>query len=124
MIDSQAVQDRRVQIVDGHRVADDVVAEIVGLADRLTAFDAAAGHPDREAARMVVAAVVVGGQFPLGVDSAAEFAAPDDQRVLEQAALLQVLNQGGGGLIGVAALACDLLRTGCCAGPSRDGTAG
>jgi hypothetical protein len=31
---------------------------------------------------------------------AAELAAPDDQRVVEQAALLQVLHQGGGGLVG------------------------
>ena len=39
---------------------------------------------------MVVAAVVVRGEASLAVDGAAEFAAPDDQRVVEHAALLQV----------------------------------
>ena len=33
VVDAQAVQDRGVQIVDVHRVARDVVAVIVGLAD-------------------------------------------------------------------------------------------
>ena len=45
--------------------------------------------------RMVVAAVVVGGQRALAVDGPAEFAAPDDQRVVEQPALLQVGDQRG-----------------------------
>ena len=38
---------------------------------------------------MMVAAVVVGGQLALAVDGAAEFAAPHDQRVVEQPALLR-----------------------------------
>ena len=41
----------------------------------------------------MVAAVVVCRQLALAVDRAAELAAPDDQRVVEQAALLQVLDQ-------------------------------
>ena len=41
-----------------------------------------------EAAGMMVAAVVVGGQRALAVDGPAELAAPDDQRVVEQPALL------------------------------------
>ena len=61
-----------------------------------------------EAAGMVVAAVVVGGQLALAVDGPAELAAPDDQRVVEQPALLQVRDQRGRRLIGVAALAGDL----------------
>ena len=43
---------------------------------------------------MVVAAVVVAGQLALAVDRPAELAAPDDQRVVEQPALLQVGDQG------------------------------
>ena len=78
----------------------------------------------REAARMMVAAVIVGRQLALAIYGAAEFAAPDDQRVVEQAALLQVLDQRGRGLVGVAALAGDLPRQVACAGPSRDGRAG
>ena len=62
-----------------------------------------------EAARVMVAAVVGRGELALRVDRPAELAAPDDQRVVEQAALLQVLDQGGRGLVGVVALAADLL---------------
>ena len=39
---------------------------------------------------MMIAAVVGVGQLALAVDRAAELAAPDDQRVVEQAALLEV----------------------------------
>ena len=85
VVDAQAVQDRGVQVVDVDRVLGDVVAEVVGLAVGDPGLDAAAGQPDGEAAGMVVAAVVVGGQRALAVDGAAEFAAPDDQRVVEQA---------------------------------------
>ncbi len=58
---------------------------------------------------MMVAAVIVGGELALAVDGAAELAAPDDQRVVEQAALLEVGDQGRRRLVGVAALRCDLL---------------
>ena len=57
---------------------------------------------------MMVAAVIVRRQLSLAIDRAAEFAAPNDQRVVQQPALLQVLDQRGGRLIGVAALAGDL----------------
>ena len=83
MVDPQAPQDRRVQIVDVHRVGGDVVAVVVGLAERDPA-DAAAGHPDRERTRMMIAAVVVGRQLALGYGSS-EFTGPDDQCVVQQA---------------------------------------
>ena len=53
---------------------------------------------------MMIAAVVRGGERALGIDRAAEFAAPDDQRIVEQAAVLEIFDQRGRGLIGVAAL--------------------
>ena len=46
---------------------------------------------------MMVAAVVVVRQRALAVDRAAEFAAPDDQRVVEQAALLEVVTSAADG---------------------------
>ena len=49
-------------------------------------LDAAAGHPDGEAERMMVAAV---GSF--GAGRAAELGRPDDERLVEQAALLEVV---------------------------------
>ena len=124
VVDAQAMQDRGVQVVDVDRIPDDVVAEIVGRAVGDPGPDAAAGQPDGEAAGMMVAAVVVGRQPALAVDGSAELAAPDDQRVVEQPALLEVPDQCRRGAIGVAALAGDLGAAGARADPSRDGRAG
>ena len=43
VIDAQGAEDRRVEIVHVDGVADDVVAEVVGLAVSEAGFDAAAG---------------------------------------------------------------------------------
>ena len=53
----------------------------------------------------MVAAVVLLRQAALRVDGAAELAAPDDQRLAQQPAPLQVLDQPPAGLVDVAALA-------------------
>ena len=58
VIDAEDVHDRRVQIVDVHRIADDVVAEVVGLTVRVAGLDAAAGQPPGEAPAVMVAAEV------------------------------------------------------------------
>ena len=63
---------------------------------------AAAGQPHRVAVRIVVATVV-----PLRCRRAAEFASPQDQRFVQQAARLQILEQTGdrpvhlGGIVGM-----------------------
>ena len=88
----------------------DVVAEVVGLAEHEARLDAAARHPHGEAARMVVAPVIGVGQLALAVDGAPELAAPDHQRIVEQPALLQVLNQRGGGLIHALGLQREVAR--------------
>ena len=75
-----------------------VAPNSIGRAVDRAALHAAAGEPDAErlvvviAARIVVAVAVAGR-------GAAEFAAPDDQRAVEQAALLQVGEQRGGGRV-------------------------
>src|SRR5207245_2506207 len=58
VVDAQAVQQRRLQVVDVHRVADDVVAVVVRRAVHNARPNTAAGQPHREAAAVVVAAVV------------------------------------------------------------------
>ena len=58
----------------------------------------AAGDPDGEAVRVVVAALA-----PLGHRHPAELAAPDDQGVVEEPATLQVGQQAGDRLVGLAA---------------------
>ena len=89
VVDAQAMQQGGVQVVDVDRIPDDVVPEVVGGAVGDPGPDAPAGQPDGEAAGMVVAAVVVGRQPALAVDGSAELAAPDDQGLIEQPALLR-----------------------------------
>src|SRR5437660_11157424 len=68
VVDPQAVQDGGVQVMHMDGVVDDVVAEVVRLAIDQAPFDASAGHPNGEAARMMVTAVVGLGQRPLAVN--------------------------------------------------------
>ena len=110
VVDAEAVEDGGLQIMDVDWVPGHVVAKIVGLAVGDARFDAAAGQPDREAARVVVAAGVVRRLPALAVDRAAELAAPDHQRIVQQPALFQVFDQGRRGQIRVMALALDLAR--------------
>ena len=87
MIDTQGVEHGRVEVVDVDRVFKNVVGEVVGFADGLAGFDAAAGEPKAVAAGMVVAAEAGFGDFALAVGGATEFAAPDNEGVVEEAAL-------------------------------------
>jgi hypothetical protein len=57
------------------------------------------GEKHREGSIVVVAAIVA-----LSHGRAAEFAAPDDESVFEQVAVLEVLDQSGDGLVGVLAV--------------------
>jgi hypothetical protein len=95
-----------VEVADVEWVFDDVVAEVVGLAvDLRRLWSAATGHPHAEAAWVVIATVVFFGEAALAVDGATEFAAPDDEGVIEHAALLEIFDEGVAGLIDVFALA-------------------
>ena len=94
------MQNRRVQVVHVNLVLHDVEAEVIALAERDAGLDAAARQPHRECVRMMVAAVAAA----LHHRRAAELAAPDHQRVLEQAALLQILDQRRGSLVRVVAV--------------------
>ena len=62
----------------------------------------------RERLRMMVAAQLA-ARIGIALDHrrAAEFAAPDHERVVEQAALLEVLDERGAGLVGLASLVFD-----------------
>ena len=88
VVDAQAAQNRGVEVVNVDRIFDDIVAVIVGPAIADTGFDSSTGHPNRVAAPMMIAAVIVLFNFALAIDRAPEFAAPDYQRVIQQTALL------------------------------------
>src|SRR5262245_15654850 len=93
-IDAERVAGGAEEIVHGYGAILDGVATGVRRADDLAAFDAAAGHDRRECAREVVAAAV-------GIDAgrAAEFARPDDKRVVEHAATLEIGEERGERLV-------------------------
>src|SRR5437899_7908 len=58
VVDAQAMQHRCVQVMNMHRVANNVVAEIVRLAVSQSGLNAGARQPDGETARMMVAAII------------------------------------------------------------------
>ena len=95
VIEAEEVEDGGVHVVHVDFVGDGVVAEVVGFAEGEAGFDAGAGEPLAEAAGVVVAA----GAVALGVGGAAEFAAPPDEGVFEEAALFEVLQQAGDGFV-------------------------
>ena len=75
-------------------VLDGVEAEFVGRAVDDAPLDPAAGHPDGEAEDVVVAPV-----RPLRAGGAAELGGEDHERLVEQAALVQVLEQAADRLV-------------------------
>ncbi len=118
VVDAEQVQHRRLEIVDVDGVLGRVVGEVVGLAEREAAFDAAAGHPDREDVGVMVSAerfLSLMSPWQNGVRPGAPSgsAAPDDQRVVEQPALLEVFDQRGARLVGVAELDSSLKLNPC-----------
>src|SRR5262245_7037477 len=80
VVEAHEVQDGGVQIVDVRSVFDGRVAEFIGGAVDVAALHPAAGQPHREAEMMMVAASALRRR------RAAELAAPEDERVVEQAA--------------------------------------
>src|SRR5579863_7801859 len=87
--------------VDG--IPDDVVAEIVRFAVD-TWLDAAAGHPNREAAGVMVPAIIIGRQLTLAIVGATKLSAPNDQGFVQQSALFEVRHECGRCLVDVFAL--------------------
>ena len=75
-------------------VLDGVETELVGRAVNDAAPDAAAGEPDAEAVDVVVAAVTA-----LRARGAAELGGEDHERVIQQAALFQILQQAADGAV-------------------------
>ena len=80
------------QVADFDRVLRDLVSHFVGLAVGHSGLDAAASHPNRERARVMVPANILHfltvAIFAHG--RPAEFSAPDDESVLEHATLFEI----------------------------------
>ena len=86
VVEAEQVQDRGVQVVDRADVLDRLVAELVGRAVAEARVSRRRRPARREALRVVVAAA----RALLERRHPAELGHPDDERVVQQAALLQV----------------------------------
>src|SRR5690606_38006982 len=87
VVDAEEPEDRRVEVVDGDRL-DRLPSPFIALADRMAGPDARSREPDDERAAVVVAAAL-----SLSERHAAELGRPDDERVVEESARLEVEDQ-------------------------------
>ena len=87
VVDAHEVEDGGVDVVDVRFVHHGLEAQFVGLPVAPAAFHSAAGHPHAEAVWVVVAA---GRALAFAERHAAKFAAPHDERGVQQSALLEV----------------------------------
>src|SRR5579883_3410462 len=83
VVDAETMKDGRVQVVNFNRIGRDVVAIVIRFAEGEAWLNSSARKPHREAARVMVAAIILGCQLALTVNRAAKLAAPDHKRVLE-----------------------------------------
>src|SRR5262249_34357726 len=90
VIEAEQVQQRGVQVVNAGRPLGRLVADLVGGAVMEPRLQPRAGHPDGEDELMVVAALAADA---LSERRPAELAVEQYQRVVEQAARLQVAQQ-------------------------------
>ncbi len=99
VIKAQLMEKRRVEVVDVDAPAGDAKAQFIGLAVQVARLEASARDPDRKAINVVVPA---SGLTDLPERSSPELATPDDDRVVEQTALLEIEHEGGRGLVNLA----------------------
>src|SRR5262245_51858571 len=93
------MQHGSVQVSDVMTVLHCVETDIVGFPVRDASLDPAPRKPNGNSVWVVIAAVA-----ELGAGRAAELRGPNDERLIQQAALLQVGQQSANRLIGLAAL--------------------
>jgi len=92
VIDAKALENGGLQVMHVYGILRDVVAVIVGCAECDAGFDAAARHPNGEAATVMISTVISRREPSLTINSAAEFTTPDHERIVQHAALFQILN--------------------------------
>ena len=90
VIDAEAVEYGGGEVTDVDWVFGDVVTEVIGFTVHTASGNSASSEPHTEAAAVVVATRV---ELSLAVNTASKFATPDDQGVVEHAALFEVSDQ-------------------------------
>ncbi len=96
VVEAEQVQDGGVEVVNRGDVFHRLVAELVGRAVAEAVLHAGSGEPRGEAGGVVIATARASS---LESGHAAELGAPDDERVVEQTALLEVSEERGGRLV-------------------------
>jgi len=98
MVQSQQMQHGGVQIMHRDSVLHGLESKVVGLSVDHAASNSTAGQPHGESIVVVVPSIAV-----FGHRCAAEFSTPGHQSVFQQAALFQISEQSGDGLVDLAA---------------------
>ena len=114
MIEAEEGEDGGVEVVWADLVDDGFVAEFVGGTVGVSWAGTAACHPDGEGGGVVVASdeghFATAAVFAHG--GAAEFAAPDDEGIVEEAAAAEVGEEGVAGLVDAAAFVLEAVVEG------------
>src|SRR5665213_2743226 len=92
------------KIMHMNRVTNDVVTKFICFSVNHTSFNTAPGHPDAEAARMMVAAIIFFGKFTLTVIGAAKFTTPYYECFIQQSPLLEIGDQCSRSLVHIFCL--------------------
>ena len=92
-LNPELVEEGGVKIAHVHHVLLGIVAKFVGVSVGDSALDSSARHPDGKAFDVMIPSVA------LSHGGASEFSAPDNERIVEHAPLLEVLDEGGGALV-------------------------
>ena len=101
MIETEAMQNGSVQVVNADSVLDDVKAQLISLPDYLSTLYSPTRHPHAETRRMVIATLATRLVCIADFDhwGSAKFASPNDQRCIQKSSLLQVFQEGSEGLV-------------------------
>jgi hypothetical protein len=103
VIDAKQVKNGGVKVADMNRVVCCVVAEVIGRSVTEPGFDTTTGHPHGKATWMMIASSFWTIPLSLACYAPTEFSAPNDESVVEHAASLEIHDECGTGLIGIAA---------------------
>src|SRR6187200_1482541 len=96
MVETQKMQNRGLQIVNVGFVLHDAEAQFVRLTVAIATAGAAASHPHCETIGIVITPQHISlAGAPFAERRSPELTAPDNQRRVEQPALLQILDQRG-----------------------------
>src|SRR4051812_19223365 len=110
MIQPEELQHGGVEVMVVHRVLGHAPADLIGLAIDLSALKPAASSQDGEGEGMMVASGDIGiAAAVLTERGAAELAAEQNHGGIQQAALLQVPQEGGHGLVSHAGIVSQLV---------------